>query len=77
MPSRFVGTETVLNPANFSTTLPSVGRMTEVQLNSFYHPPFNRVSNYRDPGRVNINTIRGAEHRLSPSDLDGDSEQWT
>ena len=26
---------------------------------SFFHPPFNKVSNYRDPGLVNINTIPG------------------
>ena len=24
---------------------------------AYFHLPFNRVSNYRDPGRVNINTI--------------------
>ena len=42
VPSRFVGTETYLKP----NTAPS----------GFY-PPFNKVSNYRDPGRVNINTI--------------------
>ncbi len=54
VPSRFVGTETVLNPGvtyfgnpGFSASPPG------------YHPPFNKVSNYRDPGRVNINTIPG------------------
>ena len=33
------------------------GATTESNLMSFLHPPFNKVSNYRDPGRVNINTI--------------------
>jgi hypothetical protein len=55
VPSRFVDAETVLNPSTgfafgaatppFTSTVPG------------FHPPFNRVSNYRDPGRININTI--------------------
>ncbi len=48
VPSRFVDTELYLNP-NFFVG-PAVG--TE-----FFHPPFNRISRYRDPGRVNLNTI--------------------
>jgi hypothetical protein len=47
VPSRFVGAETWLNPTNFSAA-------TGPQ---FFRPPFNYVSNYRDPGKVNINTI--------------------
>ncbi|MGA2066902.1 MAG: hypothetical protein ABSG86_18130 [Thermoguttaceae bacterium] len=27
----------------------------------WYHPPFNRVSNYRDPGKINLNTIPSPE----------------
>jgi hypothetical protein len=56
VPSRFVGTETVLNP---SPPVPG------------FYPPFNKVSNYREPGRVNINTI--------PSDTlaGGSSAIWT
>ena len=54
VPSRFVGTETVLNPKFFvfPTTNPDITHGT-----MFFRPPFNRVSNFRDPGRVNINTI--------------------
>lgn len=55
VPSRFAGTETWLNPANFSAALPTAP--VEQSLASFFHPPFNKVSNYRDPGRVNINTV--------------------
>ncbi len=55
VPSRFVGTETFLKPSNFASPLPTAA--VEQTLASFYHPPFNKVSNYRDPGRVNINTI--------------------
>ena len=32
------------------------------------HPPFNMVSNYRDPGKVNINTIAGAFVFVDPTD---------
>ncbi len=45
VPSRFVGTELQANPVNCTTGDHS------------FHPPFNHISNYRDPGKVNINTI--------------------
>ncbi len=45
VPSRFVGTELQANPAN------CVGGTHS------FHPPFNRISNYRDPGKINLNTI--------------------
>ena len=48
VPSRFVGTETVLNPKVFSASNTAF---------SGFLPPFNTVSNYRDPGLVNINTM--------------------
>ncbi len=48
VPSRFVGTETMLNPNFFQASNPAL---------SPYLPPFNSVSNYRDPGLVNPNTI--------------------
>ena len=49
VPSRFVGTELQGNPTSFSGG------------NHAFHPPFNRISNYREPGRVNINTIMSHE----------------
>jgi len=49
VPSRFVGTETFLNPQVFGN--PNAPETTGLR------PPFNKISNYRDPGRVNINTI--------------------
>lgn len=52
VPSRFVGTETYLKPTNFSSVL-----LSEQSLGAMLHPPFNKVSTYREPGRVNINTI--------------------
>ncbi|MEX0642367.1 MAG: hypothetical protein WD468_06685, partial [Pirellulales bacterium] len=55
VPSRFVGTETYLNPQTLTPFFDTTG--TEQAMMSFFHPPFNKVSNYREPGRVNINTI--------------------
>ena len=43
VPSRFVQTETFINPNN-ATANPFI-------------PPFNRISHYREPGKININTI--------------------
>ena len=44
--SPFVGAETWLSPTQFGATGPQL-----------FRAPFNYVSNYRDPGKVNINTI--------------------
>ncbi|HZZ73759.1 MAG TPA: hypothetical protein VFE24_16020, partial [Pirellulales bacterium] len=44
VPSPFIGTETWLNASSgFSL--------------QYFQPPFNYVSNYRDPGKINLNTI--------------------
>jgi hypothetical protein len=62
VPSRFVGTETELNPTSSyfgaEITPAMAAQMQQEQaLVSYFHPPFNKVSTYREPGRVNINTI--------------------
>lgn len=54
VPSRFSGTETMLDPIAFK--VPSPYDSTAAPLYPFY-APFNRISRYREPGRVNINTI--------------------
>jgi hypothetical protein len=51
VPSRFIGCETYLNPSVFKAD-GSGGAPT-----AYFLPPFNYVSNYRDPGRMNLNTI--------------------
>jgi hypothetical protein len=70
VPSRFVGTDVLLNP-KFDTHFPhfhllpdppypanSRNRIANPRtLNPAFLTPFNRISQYRDPGRVNINTI--------------------
>ena len=48
VPSHYAGAQTFLNPFVFQTN-----RFGTDEL----HPPFNRISNFRDPGRININTI--------------------
>ena len=75
VPSPFVGTDTVFSPAAFyngalpSTLMTSSFGLTEQQLASNFHPPFTHVSNYREPGKVNINTL-GSLHG-------GGSVPWT
>ncbi len=44
VPSKFVGTETWLEPTTFKN-------------DPVFKPPFNSVSNYREAGRININTV--------------------
>ncbi len=79
VPSPFVGTDTVFSPAAFyngalpSTLMTSNFGLTEQQLASNFHPPFTHVSNYREPGKVNINTL-GSLHGAARA-VDGDT-QW-
>ena len=47
VPSQFAGTETVLNP-EFVVNRPDFRHL---------QPPFNRISTYREPGKVNLNTV--------------------
>ncbi|MHB8973617.1 MAG: hypothetical protein ACYC3X_25725 [Pirellulaceae bacterium] len=49
VPSRFVDTDLYLNPGIFADS-GNAGT-------AYFRPPFNRISHYRDPGRVNLNTI--------------------
>ena len=59
VPSPFVGTETQANPASAEST------------GHTFRPPFNGISNYRVPGKINLNTIydkcgfRGIDERLA------------
>ena len=56
VPSRFVGTETYLNPNQFVNVIN--GPPTELDTLTFLHPPFNKISNFRNPGLININTLQ-------------------
>lgn len=49
VPSRFVGTESYVNPATFANNAHG--------LSTGFATPFDTISNYRYPGKININTI--------------------
>ncbi|MBA3481364.1 MAG: hypothetical protein H0T51_06070, partial [Pirellulales bacterium] len=53
-PSLFVGTQKWLNPANYKATTP-ISTADDPRL--VFQPPFNAVSEFRQPGRINLNTI--------------------
>ncbi len=54
VPSRFLGTETWLNPQRFNAAS-NGGRL--LPGTEGYNVPFHFVSAFRDPGKVNLNTI--------------------
>ena len=52
VPTRYVGHETYLNDAYFRGDAKGSNPATALR-----HPPFNKISKYREPGRININTV--------------------
>ena len=54
VPSPYLGTEKWYNPNHFTS-------MNSGSVADTLRPPFNKLSRFRDPGRVNINTIFDAE----------------
>lgn len=56
VPSNFVGTERWYTPADLSAVAAAATR-PEYAPPYLYRPPFNKLSRFRDPGRININTI--------------------
>ncbi|TWT38018.1 hypothetical protein KOR34_29850 [Posidoniimonas corsicana] len=64
VPSRFVASQTTLNPEGFNLTS-TLGAPLDPRAGLL--APFNRVDQYREPGRVNLNTITGVRpDPLSP-----------
>jgi hypothetical protein len=69
VPSRYVGTQTLLNPDIYNdvfgaqdgvdagTVGSDIANVNDPRYN--FQPPFNQVSRERDPGRVNLNTVTG------------------
>ena len=65
VPSPYAGTERWYNPQAFGMPAPAnsaqpMNGVTPPPANSnpiYYRPPFNKLSRFRDPGRININTI--------------------
>jgi hypothetical protein len=56
VPSRFLGTEIICNPDN---SLPAAANCNVG--NHMIHPPFNRLLSYREPGKINVNTITSGD----------------
>lgn len=72
VPSRYVGTETVLSAEVFNDALGVTDTYGTEILNpgdprNGFRPPFNLVSNERDPGRVNLNTVTGRRGGVNPA----------
>ncbi|WP_428304900.1 hypothetical protein [Lacipirellula sp.] len=63
-PSLFVGAETWMNPSpdrfGMTLTMPLATRM-ETDPRISFRPPFNLIPEFREPGRVNINTLPGRD----------------
>lgn len=54
---KFAGTETLLNPSYFGLADAYSDPVPGPPGTELLHPPFNQVSAYREPGRINLNTI--------------------
>jgi hypothetical protein len=65
VPSRFTATDTILNIDTFSSNAiyENLGDPRQELA-----APFNRIDNYREPGRVNLNTIVGRRNPAQPRD---------
>jgi hypothetical protein len=68
VPSRFVGTDTVLRPEVFNNTAPG-DIASPGDPRYLFQPPFNKVSRRREPGQVNLNTVTG--RRIPPDPVTG------
>ena len=88
VPSKYISSDRVLN-AEWFTPFDSTGAANPSHTDNSrgteqFHPPYNKVSNYRDPGRVNINTIYDQvvwqamfQHGAGPEGFQGPTfSQW-
>ena len=87
VPSRYVGTDTMLNAESFND-VPGVvddpigtngaygsDIPNPVDPRYYFQPPFNRVSREREPGQVNLNTVTG--RRMPPWEFDSLPRHWS
>jgi hypothetical protein len=56
-PSLFAGTETWLNPTNFNVAPANMASLSTSDPRIGLLAPFNRISEFRDPGKINVNTV--------------------
>ncbi len=57
VPSPFIGTQRWYNPRFFARDANADALKARDDAASTFRPPFNKLSRFRDPGRVNLNTI--------------------
>jgi len=57
VPSPYIGTEKWYNPVNFAYNTAASPQANRNSGAASFRPPFNKLSRFRDPGRVNVNTI--------------------
>lgn len=55
-PSQFTGTQEMMNPIMFTGDNASP-LLSGLPASHMFHTPFNWLSRYRDPGRINLNTV--------------------
>ena len=79
-PSRFVATDTLLNPTVFQGGVLTDPNDPRAELLA----PFNRVPEYREPGKVNLNTVLGQRLSVLSDDVSENnipsiqvSQQWS
>jgi hypothetical protein len=70
-PARFVGTEKWFNPDDFDSEAEAAR----------YRPPFNWLSRFREPGRINVNTVTDSRiwagvSRSYPAHLPPSNDKW-
>jgi len=70
-PSLFTGAQTWLNPQRFGGAATS---FDDPRFNR--QPPFNAISEFREPGRINLNTIFGDRFDNDPDVLDYRNDVW-
>ena len=56
VPSRYIGTETYISPARFISNANNINNV-QSSISMAMAPPYDFVSNYRVPGKININTV--------------------
>ncbi|HVX12626.1 MAG TPA: hypothetical protein VHC22_15710 [Pirellulales bacterium] len=60
VPSRYTGTQDMLDPSQFAgndAVLATAATTLNVNASHMFHTPFNWLPRYREPGKINLNTI--------------------
>jgi hypothetical protein len=88
VPSRFSGTEDLLLTTQPGTVLqkentyeaplrvPSLNRTREIPNLVPFYVPFNRISRYREPGKININTLFDRDPSGTVNNIPANFQMW-